>query len=171
MTAAEREALYEGFLAENGTYSGAAWEQSFESGGNTYMLFVNGGHTAMNVSKTYSAPAVITKLLSSGADAAYKNGSFTLTLPPGGVAFFKLGNGSEAGLFVDDLVLHKLSDEAVWKGNTAVLYGVYNGVPEILEYVENGETVKLGTGAYILKAFSWATPLKPLSAAVVYTTP
>ncbi|MBQ7032838.1 MAG: hypothetical protein IJN25_04165 [Clostridia bacterium] len=167
----DREALYEGFTEAFGTYGGRTWKHVYAVAGETYMLFVNGEGEAVTFSETLSEPAVVTMVLSPDADATYKNGGFQLFLPSGGIAFFKSCNTPFSGLFRDDLVLHRLADGAVWRGETAVLYGLYNGVPEILEYVENGETVELGDGTYALKAFSWSTPLNPEAAVITYKTP
>ncbi len=171
MTAGEREALYEGLLAENGTFSGNVWNHSFTFDDSTYLLFVNGGQTEVSISESYSTPKMAIKLLTAGSTASYATGSFALSLQPGGIAFFKMMNVSESGIYREDLALMHLEDGVTWQGDTAVLYKEYNGVPEIQQYVENGETVTLTAGTYALKTFSWSVSLKPTTSAVVYTTP
>jgi len=167
----DREALYEGFLTEDGTCSGTVWKHAFSFKNNTYLLFVNGGQTTESISESYSTPKMTVKLLTKNSSASYDSGSFRLNLQPGGIAFFTMNNATEPGIYRQDLALMHLEDGVTWQGDTAVLYKEYNGVPEIQQYVENGETVILTTGTYALKAFSWIASLNPTTSAVVYTTP
>lgn len=171
LSAEEREALYEGFTVSDGTYEGDVWKNTYTSGDKTYALFVNYGSEAVSFSENFSSPTVITKLLSPGDTASYASGKFELILSPGRIGFFELNSAPENALFRTDLVLHRLSDGAMWKGGTAVLYKEYDGVPEVLEFIENGDTVNVGTGAYALKTFFWTSHFEPEAPVLVYKTP
>ncbi len=172
MTAAEREALYKGFTEGLGTYAGKTWKNEYVVNGKTYFLFVNGGYEAAEFSESLSYAGAKTLVLFPEGEAAYKDGSFSLRLPPGGIGFFALEDLPSVGLFLDDLALLYLADGAVWRSDeTAVLYKEYDGIPEVIGFVENGETVELGSGTYALKVFSWTAPLKPLAAAITHKTP
>lgn len=121
--------------------------------------------------ETFSAPFVITKVLTNGGEASYSGNRFCLSLPPGGFGFFVQDEAPPNSLRKDALILHRISDGAVWYGQTAVLYTENGGVIKMLGYVENGKMLKIGNGKYILKSFWWENTLKPKTAAIVYQTP